>query len=130
LIVGALVCFSDHPKKRALTQLCFDIVEFAANSLVFRIAPVIKRESFVAKWAEVVVTPRVDYSGCARLLIAVVPGFLPKNHEVLVLEKLGLRVLLVGRFIRAIWSDVSWLVTDVTCASFRFNVLGCNVPGS
>ena len=118
MTVGALVCFPDHPKKRALTQLCFDIVEFAANSLVFRIAPVIKRESFVAKWAEVVVTPRVDYSGCARLLIAVIPGFLPKNHEVLVLEKLGLRVLLVGRFVRAIWSDVSWLVTNIACPSF------------
>ena len=126
--VGALVCFPDHPKKRALTQLCFDIVEFAANSLVFRIAPVIKRESFVAKWAEVVVTPRVDYSGCARLLIAVVPGFLPKNHEVLVLEKLGLRVLLVGRFVRAIWSDVSWLVTNIACPSFWFNVLGSRRP--
>ena len=119
MIVGTLVRFSDHPKERALTQLCFDAVEFAANPLVFRITPVIKRESFVASRAEVVVTPRFHYSGCAHLLIAVIPGFLPKNHE-----KLGPRVLLVGRFVRAIWSDVSWLVTDVTCASFRFNVLG------
>ena len=118
MTVWALVCFSDHPKKRALTQLCFNAVEFAANSLVFRIAPVIKRESFVANWAEVVVTPRVDYSGCAHLLIAVVPGFLPKNHEVLVLEKLGLRVLFVGRFVGTIWSDVSWLVTNIACPSF------------
>ena len=124
MVVGALVCFPDHPKKRALTQLCFDAVEFAANSLVFRITPVIKRESFVASRAEVVVTPRVDYSGCARLLIAVIPGFLPKNHEVLVLEKLGLRVLLVGRFVRAVWCDVSWLVTNVTCTSFGIYVLG------
>ncbi len=98
MIVGALMRFSDHSKKRAPTQLCFNAVEFAANPLVFRVTPVVKRESFVASRAEVVITPRVDYSGCAHLFIAVIPGFLPKNHEVLVLEKLGLRVLFVGRF--------------------------------
>ena len=88
----------------------------------------IKRESFVASRAEVVVTPRVDYSGCARLLIAVIPGFLPKNHEVLVLEKLGLGVLLVGRFVRTIWGDVSWLVTNIACPCFCFNVHGNRRP--
>jgi hypothetical protein len=78
----------------------------------------------VASRTEVVITPRVDYSGCARLFIVVIPGFLPKNHEVLVLEKLGLRVLFVRRFVRTIWSDVSWLATDVACASFWLNVVG------
>jgi hypothetical protein len=32
--------------------------------------------------------------------------------------------LLVGRFVRAVWCDVSWLVTNVTCTSLGFNVLG------
>ncbi len=48
----------------------------------------------------------------------VIPGFLPKNHEVLVLEKFGLRVLFVRRFVRTIRRDVTWIVADVACASF------------
>ena len=120
--VGALVCFPDHPKKRALTQLCFDAVEFAADSLVLRVTPVVKCERFVASWAEIVVTPGVDYSGCTDLLIVVIPGFLPQDHKVFVLENLGLSILLIGRFIRTVRCDVAWLVTDVTCAGFQFSI--------
>ena len=47
--------------------------------------------------AEVVIAPRVDYSGCAHLLIMVVPGLLPKDHEVFVLEKFGLCILLTAQ---------------------------------
>ena len=70
--------------------------------------------------AEVVIAPRVDYSGCAHLLIVVVPGLLPKDHEVFVLEKLGLRILLVGCFIRTIRSNVSGFLANIARASFRF----------
>ncbi len=69
--------------------------------------------------AEVVIAPRVDYSGCANLLIMVVPGLLPKDHEVFVLEKFGLRILLVGHFIRTIRSNVSGFLADIACASFQ-----------
>ncbi len=71
---------------------------------------------------EVVIAPRVDYSRCAYLLIVVVPCLLPKDHEVFVLEKLGLRVLLVDRFVRTIWSNMSGFLADIACASFRFIV--------
>ncbi len=70
--------------------------------------------------AEIVIAPRVDYSGCANLLVMVVPGLLPKDHEVFVLEKFGLRILLVGRFIRTVRSNVSGFLADISCASFRF----------
>ena len=123
MIFWALVCFSDHPKERALTQLGFDAVELAANSLVICVTPMIKRESFVAGRAEVVVAPRVDHSCGAHLLVVVVPGFLPQNHEVLVLEELGLRVLLVGRFVWTIWGDVPRLIADVACTSFGLSVV-------
>ncbi len=56
----------------------------------------------MASRAEIVITPGVDYSGYADLLVVVIPGFLPQDHEVLVLEKLGLSILLIDRFIRTV----------------------------
>ena len=116
------MCLSDHLEKRALTQFRFDSIKLTADALVFRFAPVVKRESFMTYRTEVVIAPRVDYSGCTNLLIVVVPGLLPKDHEVFVLEKLGLRILLVGRLIRTIRSNVSGFLADIACASFRFIV--------
>ena len=99
-----------------MTQLGFDAVELAADALVICVTSMIKRESLVAGRAEVVIAPGVDNSCGAHLLVVVVPGFLPQNHEVLVLEKLGLRVLLVGRFLWTIWGYVPRLIADVASA--------------
>jgi hypothetical protein len=89
---------------------------------------VIKRKRLVAHRAEVVITPSVDNSGSTHLLIVVIPGFLPKNHKFFVLEKLGLGVLLVGRFIRTIERDVTWLLAYIACAGFRFCVISSRCP--
>ncbi len=88
----------------------------------------IKRESFVASRAEVVITPGVDYSSCTDLFIVVIPGLLPQDREVLVLEKLGLSILLVGRFIRTIGRNVTWLIAYIACAGFGFVVISSRRP--
>jgi hypothetical protein len=122
------VSFLDHFKKRALTQLGFDTVEFTTNALVLRIEPVIKRESFVYTGQRL--------SSPQELTTLVAHTFLSWSFQVscqraikfLFLEKFGLSVLLVGRFIRTIWCNVAGLFTDIARTSFGFRIRcsGCS----